>query len=47
MKEQETMKKRFLIAMLATASGVLLLGLVALGQGTYDADWHTGDGGGA
>jgi hypothetical protein len=40
------MKKRYLLTTLATALGVLLLTIVALGQGTYDAEWHTVDGGG-
>jgi hypothetical protein len=40
------MRKRYLLTLLAAALGVLLLGLVAFGQGTYDAEWHTVDGGG-
>ena len=40
------MKKRTLLTMLATALGVLLLTIVALGQGAYDAGWHTVGGGG-
>ena len=40
------MRKQYLLTLLAAALGVLLLGLVAFGQGTYDAEWHTVDGGG-
>jgi hypothetical protein len=40
------MKKRYLLTMVMAILGVLLLGLVASGQGTYDAEWHTVDGGG-
>jgi hypothetical protein len=39
-------KERYLTTLLAAALGVLLLRLVALGQGTYDAEWNTVDGGG-
>ena len=40
------MKKRYLAMLLATALGVLLLTSVALGQGTYEFNWHSVDGGG-
>ena len=40
------MRKRYLLTLLAVTLGVLLLSLVAFGQGTYDAEWHTVDGGG-
>jgi hypothetical protein len=40
------MKKKYLLTMVTAILGVLLLDLVASGQGTYDAEWHTVDGGG-
>jgi len=40
------MRKRYLLTMLAAALGVLFFGLVVLGQGTYETNWHTVDGGG-
>lgn len=40
------MRKRYLQTILAAAAGVLLLAIVAFGQGAVDGDWHTVDGGG-
>ena len=41
------MKQRLVIATLIAALAALLLAIVSLAQGTYDAEWHTVDGGGA
>ena len=40
------MRKRYLQTILAAVAGVLLLSIVAFGQGAGDGDWHTVDGGG-
>jgi len=40
------MKKRYMLAMLAAALGLLLAAIVVLGQGAYNANWHTVKGGG-